>query len=281
MAKYPIYGYEKSYLEEIEKEISQYVDEVYYDDFDNLCAVKNPNTKSEDTQCILLGICVSENAFLISDIYENANTELSSLTKADESVLGKRIVTQNNKTGIIKGTAKKLLGDFGYSDKKTVSRYIKPGDVCCIKPYVEQIGDCYVTNSPALLLKNIFVSLIKGYYNKKIIFAFLRETKKGVYALGKYEKTKCHKAYFINVSDEITSNVSFVKKEGGYISTLSPENINVCVLEKDTTFAGQFYLSGKCEKTGGIVIKSEILPDKSYKITKKATEEFKALIEKL
>lgn len=281
MAKYPIYGYEKPYLEEIKKEISEYADEIYYDDFDNLCVVKNSNITNENTECILLGICVSENAFLISDVCDNANIELSPLMKADDSIFGKRIVTLNGKTGIIKGTSKKPLGDFGYNDKKTALKYIKPGDVCCIKPFIEQMGDSYITNCPSLLLKNIFVSLIKEYYNKKIIFAFLRETKKGAYALGKHEQTSCDKAYFVNVSEEATSNVSFVKKEGSFISPLLAENIPPCITEKDVTNAGQFYLSGKCEKTGGIVIKCEILPDKSYKVTKKATEEFKALAIKL
>lgn len=281
MAKYPIYGFEKPYLEELKKELSDYADEIFYDNFDNLCVVKNSNTAQEDTSCVLFGINISDNAFLVNEIKDDGSADVSSLMNVDDDILGKKIVTQNGKTGILKGSAKKLIADFGYFDKKSISRYVKQGEVCGIKPYSEVMGDCYVTNSSSLILKNLFVALTKEYYSKKIVFAFLREGKKGIYALGKQEIIKCDEAYFINVCEDVEKNISFVKKEGSYISSVSQNNLPLCVLEKDVTNANQFYLSGKCEKVGGIVVKCEILPDKSYKIRKKAIEELKNYILKI
>lgn len=280
MAKYPIYGFEKPYLEELEKELSPFADEIFYDNFDNLCIVKNSNTE-ENENTVLFGINISDNAFLVSDINDNATVELSFLMNITDDILGKKIITQSNKTGILTGNAKKLTADFGYSEKKSISRYVKPGDVCFLKPTSEVMGDCFVTNSPCLILKNLFVLLIKEFYNKKVIFAFLREGKKGAFALGKCEKVQCNEAYFVNICENIEKNISFIKKEGNYISSLSPEKIEFFVSEKEITGANQFYLSTKCEKVGGIALKCEIMPDKTYKISKKAIDELKNFILKI
>lgn len=278
MAKYPVYGFEKPYLEELKKELAPFADEIFYDNFNNLCVVKNSNTPESNGEAILFGINISDNAFLVSDVNDNAKAELSSLMNATDDILGKKIITQGGKTGILTGSAKKLTADFGYSEKKTVLRYVKPGDVCCLKPFSEVMGDCIVTNSLCAALKNLFTSLIKEYFSKKVIFAFLREGKKGAFALGKCEKLKCGEAYFVNVLENTEKNVSFLKKEGNYISSLSPEKLDFLVSEKEITGANQFYLSGKCEKVGGIVLKCELLPDKAYKIHKKALEELKSFI---
>lgn len=278
MAKYPIYGFEKPYLEELEKELAPFADEIFYDNFGNLCVVKNSNATENADNAVLFGINISENAFLVNDVDDNATVSLSSLMNVTDDILGKRIITQGGKTGILTGSTKKLTADFGYSKKKTVLRYVKPGDVCCLKPFSEVMGECFVTNSPCITLKNLFASLIKEYFNKKVIFAFLREGKKGSYALGKCEKIKCGEAYFINVCENSEKNVSFVKKEGNYISSLSPEKLDFLVSEKEITGANQFYLSGKCEKVGGIALKCEIMPDKSHKIQKQAIEELKSFV---
>ena len=41
MIKNPVYGFEKPYLENIKKENSVYVNEAYFDEFDNLIMIKN------------------------------------------------------------------------------------------------------------------------------------------------------------------------------------------------------------------------------------------------
>lgn len=281
MAKYPIYGFEKPYFEELKKELSSFADEMFYDDFDNLCVVKNSNTAQDSSKTVLFGITVPENAFLVSDVKDNGTVFLSSLINVTDDILGKKIITQNGKTGILTGSAKKLTCDFGFFDKKSISRYVKPGDVCCLKPYCEVMGDCYITNNPFLILKNMVVSLVKEYYNKKVIFAFIREGKKGIYALGKNEKTACDEAYFINVCENSDTNISFMKKEGSYISSLTPTELSFSISEKDVTGAIQFFLSGKCEKVGGLAVKCEIMPDKTYKLSKKAIEEMKNYILKI
>ena len=79
MAKNPVYGFEKPYLCEIEKEFIKYADKVYYDDFDNLIIEKNPNTNEENIETVLFAVGISDNAFLVNEIKENGKAGISPL----------------------------------------------------------------------------------------------------------------------------------------------------------------------------------------------------------
>ena len=276
MAKNPTYGFEKPYLEEIEKEITKSTDIIYYDDFNNLIAEKKPNSTSEEAKTVLFAFCVSDNAFLVNEKKENGNAGIASLMGGCEEYAGKKAVSSTGKTGFIKVVDKKLECDFGYTDKKTASKYIKCGDVISIKQSCEQSGESLFTNAPSMLLKNIFTECINEYYNNKVIFAFLREQKKGAYAIGK--SVKCDEAYFFTFSDEIKDDISFIKKEGSYIASHSVKDLPVCVLEKDISFASQFYFSAGIKKSCGIAIKKTNIGDGIFKITKASVNEIKKFI---
>ncbi len=276
MAKNLTYGFEKPYLEEIEKEIMQSADVIYYDDFNNLIVEKKPNTTDENTKCILFAFTVSENAFLVSEIKENGNAVISSLMEYKDEYIGKKAVLQNGRTGYIKGKDKKLECDFGYTDKKTASKYVKCGDALSLKVSQEQVGESIFTNCPSYLMKNIFTQCIKDYYNQKIIFAFIREQRKGAYALGK--NVKCDEAYFFTFVSDLKENISFIKKEGTYISAFNPENLSACVLEKDCSYASQYFISSGVKNVCGIAVKKEDIGDGIFKITKKTAEDIKKFI---
>ena len=202
------YGFEKPYLEEIEKEISQFSDLIYYDSFDNLIAVKNPNSKEDVTKTVLFCFSVSDNSFMVNEIKDDGKAVISSLKGYCDEYNGKKAVTNSGKCGYIKADSKnkKLECDFGYDNEKTASKYIKCGDILSIKLFWENIGDAVFTNAPHIVLKNIFLECIGDYYNKKVIFAFIREEKKGAFALGK--NLNCDEAYFLCFS--INSKISII-----------------------------------------------------------------------
>ena len=58
--KYPVYGMEKDYLEQLQKELFVYTDRTFFDNFSNLIAEKKQG------KTVVIGAPVSENAFLIN-----------------------------------------------------------------------------------------------------------------------------------------------------------------------------------------------------------------------
>ncbi len=264
------YGFEKPYLEEIEKELTQFSDLIYYDSFDNLIIEKKPNTKEEITKTVLFCFPVSENSFMINEIKDDGKAVISSLKGYSDEYNGKKAVTLSGKCGYITAKDKKLECDFGYDCKKTASKYIKCGDILSIKQFMENIGDAVFTNAPYLILKNIFCECIKDYYNKRVIFAFIREEKKGAYALGK--SIKCDEAYFLCFSEEAKENFSFIKKEGSYVSAIETGK-NTLITEKDISFSSQYFLSSGVNKVCGIALNKENIGNGIFKIKKDTISE--------
>ena len=266
------YGFEKPYLEEIEKEISQFSDLIYYDSFDNLIAVKNPNSKEDVTKTVLFCFSVSDNSFMVNEIKDDGKAVISSLKGYCDEYNGKKAVTNSGKCGYIKADSKnkKLECDFGYDNEKTASKYIKCGDILSIKLFWENIGDAVFTNAPHIVLKNIFLECIGDYYNKKVIFAFIREEKKGAFALGK--NLNCDEAYFLCFSEDTKENLSFIKKEGSFISDLKTE-LNSFVTDKDISFASQYFLSSGINNVCGIALKKENIGNGIFKIKKETINE--------
>ena len=266
------YGFEKPYLEEIEKEITQFSDLIYYDAFDNLIAVKNPNTKEEPTKTVLFCFSVSDNSFMVNEIKDDGKAVISSLKGYSDDYNGKKAVTLGGKSGYIKAykESKKLECDFGYDSEKTASKYIKCGDILSIKHLCENIGDAFFTNAPHIILKNIFLECIKDYYNKKVIFAFLREEKKGAFALGK--SVECDEAYFLCFSDEVKENLSFIRKEGSFVSPLKTDKTSF-VTDKEISFASQYFISAGINNVCGIALKKENIGDGIFKVKKDTINE--------
>ncbi len=275
MPKNSAYGFEKPYLEEIEKELTAFSDVIYYDSFSNLIIEKKPNIANEEVKTVMFSFYVSQNSFMVSEIAKNGNAIISSLMGGNDEFNGKKAVTLNGKNGYIKLNDSKLECDFGYSDKKTAEKYIRCGDILSIKHSSESIGDAIFTNAPHTVIKNVFSECIKDYYNKRVIFAFVREQKKGAYALG--QNVKCDEAYFICFSDEIKENMSFIKKEGSFVSPAKIEK-NAVVLEKDTSFASQYFISSGVKNICGIALKKETIGDGIIKIKKETVNELKAFI---
>ncbi len=264
------YGFEKPYLEEIEKELTPFSDLIYYDSFNNLIIEKKPNLADEKTKTILFCIPISEDSFMVNEIKDDGKAVISLLKGYSDDYNGKKAVTKNSKCGYIKASQKKLECDFGYDCKKTASKYIKCGDILSIKPFNEIIGDAVFTNAPHTVLKNIFFECIKDYYNKRIIFAFVREEKKGAYALGK--AVKCDEAYFLCFSEEVKESFAFIKKEGSYISDIETDK-NTLVTQKDISFASQYFLSSGVNSVCGIALKKENIGNGIFKIKKETINE--------
>jgi hypothetical protein len=257
MNKYPVYGFEKAYFESIKKEIEKYSQNIYFDEFDNLIVC--PEKITADT--ILIGIEASENAFLINEILDNGLVKFSAYKEPDKSIINQRVEAYN-KTGFIFGDEKDYKIDFGYSNAKEVSSFLKKCDVIYIKPEINDCGDAVFTNMKCYLLKNIMLDLIKT--NKNVVFAFIREGKKGAYALGK--NLKINNAYFISLVEDTKG--CFIRKEGDYISNMKIEGDNICVLKKEESLAGSYFLAGGSSNTIGIALGYQDLKNGIYKVLK-------------
>ena len=274
MSKNPVFGFEKPYFENIKKELSVYVNDAYYDDFDNLILVKNGD---ENAKTVLVGAYASENAFLVSDITDNGLLKAVSLTKTEDTIINEKIMC-GNKTGYIIKKENDIFFDFGVSDKKSAERIAKCGDSLYIKPNYEIIGNYYYTNEKSYALKNIISTLVKSEYPYKIIFVLFREKQKGAYALGK--NIKSDYAFFLTLSDKTTKELSYLKKEKNYISDFKTDEISAHISENNLSFADSFYLAGGCPAACGLAIKCENLGNGTIKFSKNSVNELKNFFEK-
>jgi hypothetical protein len=258
-----IYGFEKLFLENLKKEIAENVSEIYFDDFDNLIAQKETGGRNKT----LVGINVSENAFLINEIAENGLVGFDSLKELDKGILSQR-VNVGNKTGFIRCDEKdetRYKIDFGCKDSKSILKFLKLGDAVYIKPVVENCGDAYFTNSKSSFLKDIFVDIIKNS-SKNVCYAFIREENKGAYALGK--KFRAEKACFISLLEDLPAPVCFIRKEGDYISDMVLPSEPIAVLQKEKTSASAYFSAGGGKNVIGVGLKCEDLKNGFYKINK-------------
>jgi len=258
-----IYGFEQLYLENLKKEIFLNCTSVNNDNFGNLIADKGGDT--------LIAIPVSENAFLVNEIADNGMISFSCLREISADALSHQTVSVNKKIGFISADNKI---DFGYSDKKSVIRFIKEGDVVYIKPVIESCGNAYFTNSKCHLLKSILVDIIKNS-SASITYAFLREDKKGAFALGKNLKMKA--AYFLTLVPDLKEPACFIKKEGDFISDTCGV-YPTAVLEKEHSLANSYYLADGCKNAVGVGLRCYDLKNGYFKVNK---EDIKSLVKLL
>ena len=258
-----IYGFEQLYLENIKKELFLHFTSVYNDDFGNLIA------EGGDT---LIAIPVSENAFLINEITADGIAVFSPLKEAASDFLVHQQVVVNKKIGFICADNKI---DFGYSEQKSVNRFLKAGDTVYIKPVIENCGDSYFTNSKCFLLKSIVSDLIKNS-KTNMTYAFLREEKKGAYALGK--NLKATTAYFLALVPDLKSPACFIKKEGDFIADFPYDMSPVAVLKEEHSLANSYYLSGGSKNTVGIGLRCFDLKNGYFKVSKKDIQDLFRLL---
>lgn len=275
MSKNPVYGFEKPYLENIKKELSVYVNEAYYDDFDNLIFVKNG---ADSSKSVVVAAFASENAFLISEITKGGLMKALPLIKTDDSIINKKVLCGNRQGYIVK-KENDLFLDFGASDEKSAERIAKPGDSLYIKPEYETLGNYCYTNEKAFALKNIISVLIKNEFPYKLTFVLFREKSKGAYALGK--NLKADYAFFLTLSDEPKNPVSYLKKEKNYISDFKTELLPPHISENNLSFADSYYLAGGCKKAVGLAIKCENLGNGTFKFQKNFLKDLNEFFEKL
>lgn len=268
MSKSPVYGFEKPYFENIKKELSVYVNEVYYDDFQNLVFVKNSNDKSAKT--ILVGAYASENAFLVNEIKDNGEICCASLFNTDDTIINNKAECKN-KAGYIKKDGDGIILDFGCSDKKSAEKIAKCGDTLYIKAVEESLGNYFFTNEKAHSLKNIISNLIKKEYSNNMIFVLFREKQKGAYALGK--NIKADESFFITFCDDLKDEISYLKKEKNYISEFETDKIPCHICENNISYADSYYLSGGSKYACGIGIKSETMKNGITKFSKNSVNE--------
>lgn len=264
--KYPVFGYEKPYFENIKSELEKFYDEAFYDDFDNLILKKNNKNSKKD---VLIAIYASENAFLVSDIKDDGKIDIVSLFKMEDTITNQR-VSIKNKLGFIRKKDESFMLDFGTSTKKASEKITKCGDTLYIKSDFEALGDFYFTNEKAYALKNIMTSLIKNEYPYNITFAFLREKGKGAFALGK--NLKSDYAFFLTLTDESKEDVSYLKKEKSYISSFETNLIPCHISENILSYADSYYLAGGSSNAVGLAIKCETLENGTFKFKKSSID---------
>ena len=199
-----------------------------------------------------------------------------SLFAVSEALSGQRVLSPNGKQGIL--NAKENTVDFCTGGKEKTGKIVKVGDVLYLKPLMETVGDSYITNQPAWFLKQIFCDFLKTK-NTKISVAFLRETKKGAYALGK--NLPCDKAFFITCQKDLRQGVCFLKKEGDFVSPMDMKELPVAILEKEASLANAYYTASGCENVAGIGLCYEELPGGQYKIKKETVKELFTFLEQL
>ena len=92
MNKNPVFGFEKPYLENIKKEITVYVNEAYFDHFDNLIAVKNG--LKDNSKTVLIAAYISENSFLVTDVENSGEVKAISLFPEADTIVNERVRKQ-------------------------------------------------------------------------------------------------------------------------------------------------------------------------------------------
>lgn len=275
MNKNPVYGFEKPYLENIKKEITVYANEVYFDSFDNLIAVKNGI--KDNSKTVVIAAYISENSFLVTDITDSGDAKAVSLFPASDSITNERIVA-GTKTGVISKDANEYVFDFGCDNKKNAERFVKNGDALYIKPYLDNGVSCIFSNEQAFIMKNILTTLIKNEYDYKTVFCFIREKEKGAYALGKNLKSDF--AFFISASPDIKNDISLLKKEKNYISEYKSDKLPMHICETSISGADPYYLAGGCNIACGISLKSKNFDNGTIKITKKSLDTLEEFFKK-
>ena len=260
--KYPVFGFEKPYFENIKAEFEKFYDEAFYDNFDNLILKKNKNGSDKN---ILIAICASENAFLVSNIKDDGKIDVVSLFKNEDTITNQRVFYKN-KLGYIRKKDDSLMLDFGTSSKKASEKIITPGDTLYIKSDFEMLGDFCFTNEKAFALKHIVALLIKNDYPYNITFAFIREKAKGAFALGKNLKNEY--AFFLTLSEELKEDIAYLKKEKSYISSFKTSLIPCHISENILSYADSYYLSGGSPLSAGLAIKCEKSENGTFKFKK-------------
>ncbi|MBP3448300.1 MAG: hypothetical protein J6K51_04715 [Clostridia bacterium] len=259
--KNPVYGMEKDYLSQLSKELLIYTDDTCFDGFSNLIAKRN------GTKSVVVGFGASENAFLVSEIMENGKVKVSPLFPVAEACSGQRVLSPNGKQGIF--DAKENTVDFFTESEAKTLRVVKPGDVIYLKPFLETVGDSYLTNELCWFWKHIFTEFLKTK-NTRVSIAFIRETKKGAYALGK--NFLCDEAYFVTCQKNLPHPVCFLKKEGDYVSPMALAALPSFISEKEISLANAYFGASGCHNTAGIVLNCEELPAGQWKIKKETVK---------
>ena len=229
---------------------------------------------SKGKASVVVGFGVSENAFLVSGILPGGKAKVSPLFEVAETVSGERVLSPNGKQGIF--DAKENTVDFCTGDESKTLRVVKPGDVIYRKPFLEAVGDSYITNQPCWFLKQIFSEFLKTNHTK-ISVAFLRETKKGAYALGK--NFPCDEAYFITCQKNLPHPVCFLKKEGDFVSPMEISELPAYVSQKEVSLANAYFGASGCPKTAGIALNYEELPGGQLKIKKDTVKALYSFLE--
>lgn len=262
--KHPVYGLEKPYFETIKEELACCTDEIIFDAFSNLIAVKHGEKN------ILIAFCASENAFLVNKILPNGKVGFSPLFEIPESFSNERVLLPNNEQGIL--DAKENTVDL------KGSKTVQPGEVIYIKPTCETFADSYITNQIPYFLKEIFTEYLKKS-TAKISVAFLREKQKGAHALGIH--FPCDEAYFVTCAKDLPQEFCFVKKEGDFVSTMDIPALPTAVLKDMQSPANSYYLSSGCPNVATLALKMKKLPNGNYQIKKEAVKQLTAFLESL
>ena len=259
MINTPVFGFEKLFLENLRRELESNSTDVYFDDFENLIVQKNQNGKNK----FLVAMEVSENAFLVSDISDDGYVKISPLFEFKSSNVGDKVIINNRIGFIVNDDKASLKVDFGVKDRKSAEKFLKLGDTMYVKPFVEQSGDAFFTNSKSFLLKDIVADIIKNT-KKTSTYAFLREGKKGAYALGK--NVPAETSYFISFVEDLKTPAAFIKKEGDFISSYKIDDDPVTVLKTEKTSAGSYYLASGGKNIIGVGIRCENLKNGLFKV---------------
>lgn len=268
--KYPVYGMEKPYLMQLQKELLVYTDDTFFDRFSNLIAEKRQD------KTIVVGVPVSENAFLVNELCSDGKVKFSPLYEIPQTLSNERVVSLGGKPGLI--DAKEQTLDFGAGGEKNASRIVKKGDVLYLKASFESLGDFYITNEITYFLKCIMADFVKQSA-AKLTVAFLREQKKGAHALGK--NYPADEAYFLTCCEELPGEVCFLKKEGDFVSPMEIPALCTAVKPDMVTLSNAYFLSSGCPRVAGLALRMKKLPGGQYQIKKEAVKQLYAFLESL
>ena len=264
---HPVYGMEKPYLQKIGEELSSYADEILFDGFSNLIAVKNPKQKT------LVAFSASENAFLVNQIHADGKGGFSPLFEIPESLSNERVLSPKGHQGMLDAKAKTV--EFKGKEAKDA---LKPGDVIYINPTCEAFADFYITNQIPYFLAQMFTNYFKQG-TAKVSVAFLREKQKGAHALGIHYP--CEQAYFVTCVENLPHEFCFVKKEGDFVSTFDIPALPTAVCKDSVSTANSYYLSGGCANVATLALKMKKLANGNFQIKKEAVKQLFTFLESL
>ena len=268
--KHPVYGLEKTYLQKIGEELSSCTDEILFDGFSNLIAVKKGEKK------ILVAFSASENAFLVNQIHNDGKAGFSPLFEIPESLSNERVLSPKGIQGTLDAKAKTV--EFQEKEAKEAKDALKPGDVIYIKPTCEAFADFYITNQIPYFFAQIFTDYLKQG-TAKISVAFLREKQKGAHALGIHFPAE--EAYFVTCAENLPHEFCFVKKEGDFVSTFDIPALPTAVCKDSVSTANSYYLSSGCANVATLALKMKKLANGNFQIKKEAVKQLFAFLESL